>query len=84
MVVHFEKHGGSPAVHLAPQMAKALGVSVEQLLGLKEIKTKRNGARDARLWQRFKQIEKLPPAQRKPILQVLDTLLKVQAQRPAE
>jgi len=32
-------------------------------------------ASDARLWRRFKQVEKLPPAQRKPIIQLLDAFL---------
>lgn len=32
-------------------------------------------ARDARLWRRFEKLEKLPPAERKPIIQVLDAFL---------
>lgn len=31
--------------------------------------------RDTRLWRRFAQIEKLSPAERKPIIQVLDAFL---------
>jgi hypothetical protein len=41
-------------------LAKALGVSLEQLLGLEKVKD--NGRRrDTRLWRRFSQVEKLPP-----------------------
>jgi transcriptional regulator with XRE-family HTH domain len=75
MLFYYEKSGGLPAVDLAPRLAKVLGVSVEQLLGVEEIKRKRNGVRDTRLWRRFKAIEKLPPAERKPIIQVLDAFL---------
>jgi hypothetical protein len=32
--------------------------------------------RDTRLWRRFSQVEKLPPAERKPIVQVIDAFLK--------
>jgi hypothetical protein len=58
-----------------PRLAKALGVSADQLLGLEPSQRKRSGARDSRLWRRFLQIEKLPPADRKPIIQVLDAFL---------
>jgi transcriptional regulator with XRE-family HTH domain len=75
MLFYYEKSGGLPAVDLAPRLARALGVSVEQLLGVEEIKTVRTGVRDTRLWRRFKQIEKLPPEERKPIIQVLDAFL---------
>ena len=61
---------------LLPALAKALGVSVEQLLGVATVKaTGRARVRDSRLWRRFAQIEKLSPAERKPIIQVLDAFL---------
>ena len=51
-------------------------MSANQLLGIEETKTKCKGrARDTRLWRRFQQVEKLPPAERKPIIQVLDAFL---------
>lgn len=75
MIIYYEKHRGSPPAHLVPRLAKALGVSADQLLGLEPSQRKRNGARDSRLWRRFLQIEKLPPADRKPIIQVLDAFL---------
>jgi len=51
-----------PPAHLLPQLARALGVTTNQLLGVKEVK--RNGSiRDTRLWRRFSQVEKLPPAE---------------------
>jgi transcriptional regulator with XRE-family HTH domain len=74
MIIYYEKHRGSPPAHVVPKLAKALGVSADQLLGIEEVKTKRNG-RDTRLWRRFKAIEKLSPAERKPIIQVLDAFL---------
>lgn len=61
--------------HLLPRVAKALGVSTDQLLGVELVK-KNGGVRDTRLWRRFSQVEKLPPAQRKPIIQVLDAFLQ--------
>jgi hypothetical protein len=55
---------------LLPQLAKALKVTSDQLLGLEEVKG--NGrTQDIRLWRRFSQVEKLPP-RRKQIVQILD------------
>jgi transcriptional regulator with XRE-family HTH domain len=74
MIYHYEKHAESPPAHLVPGLARALGVSVEELLGLE--KPKRNGrSRDTKLWRRFQKLEKLPLAERKPIIQLLDTFL---------
>lgn len=75
MVCYYERQGGQPPIHLLPRFAKALGVSVDGLLGSKPIK--RNGAKPQRdrLWQRFKQVEKLPPEDRRQVVQFVDTVL---------
>ena len=75
MVAYYEKETAHAPSHLLPILAKALGVSLEQLLGLEKVKD--NGRRrDTRLWRRFSQVEKLPPLQRKPIIQILDAFLE--------
>ena len=68
-------------LNILPHLAKALGVSADELMGLE--KTKKNGrTQDTRLWQRpatpkawFSQVEKLPPPKRKQIVQILDAFL---------
>lgn len=75
MVAYYEKGSEHIPIDLLPRMATTLGVSVDQMLGL--AKTEGNGKpRDNRLWRRFNQVEKLPPAKRKPIFQLLDAFLK--------
>jgi len=75
MLVYYEKHAKYPSAHLLPRLAKALGVSADQLLGIE--KAKANGrVRNTKLWRRFSQVEKLPPDQRKPIIQIIDAVLK--------
>jgi len=74
MVAYYEGESDYPPTHLLPRLAQALGVSTDQLLGLEP--SKRTGrARDTRLWRRFEKIDKLPPAERKPIIHVLDAFL---------
>jgi transcriptional regulator with XRE-family HTH domain len=74
MVAYYEKETAYPPTHLLSQLAKVLGVSADQLLGIAPVRES-GRSRDSRLWRRFKQLEKLPPAQRRPILQVLDAFL---------
>ena len=75
MVAYYETQTEYPPTHLMPLLSKALGVSADQLLGLE--KEKDNGRRrDTKLWRRFSQLEKLPPAKRKPIVLLLDAFLK--------
>jgi hypothetical protein len=75
MLVYYEKHSQHPPAHLLPQLAKALGASADQLLGMERLKS--NGrTRDTKLWRRFSQVEKLPNPERKQIVQILDAFLE--------
>ena len=75
MVAYYEGETEHPPTHLLPALARALGVSADQLLGL--AKPPRHGrVRDTRLWRRFRQVEQLPPAERKPIVQLVDAFLR--------
>ena len=76
MIAYYESQSEHPPAHLLPLLAQVLGVTTDQLLGVAVIKAKgQTNNRDSRLWRRFAQIEKLSPAERKPIIQVLDAFL---------
>jgi len=60
---------------MAIRFANVLAVSVDQLLGIKNVKTP-DRVRDTKLWRRFTQVEKLSADQRKPIIQVIDSFLE--------
>jgi len=74
MIAHYENSNGNPPLYLLPKFAKALGVSADQLLGMKEVKEIKK--KDSRLWQRFSRVEQLPPDQRRKIVDLLDAFLK--------
>lgn len=75
MVVYYEKEAGRLPTPILPVMAKALGISADQLLGIVTVKA--NGRiRDTKLWRRFAEVEQLPPARRRPIVQVIDSFLR--------
>ncbi len=75
MLVYYEKHAEHPPAHLLPQLARALGISTDQFLGVETVKPT-GRARDNKLWRRFSQVEKLPPPTRKQIVQILDAFLE--------
>jgi transcriptional regulator with XRE-family HTH domain len=75
MVAYYEKESDFPPAHLLPLLAKALGVSADQLLGLAQVKESSHN-RDNRLWRRFNEVAKLPPAHRAQIVQILDAFLE--------
>jgi hypothetical protein len=82
MVAYYEGETVYPPAHLLPQLAKALGVSTDQLLGVEKVK-KNGRSRDTRPWRRFNQVEKLPTQQRKQIVHILDAFLEREKFRKA-
>lgn len=60
---------------MVPQLAKALGVSVEQLLGVEKVKVT-GRVRDTRVWRRFREIEKLPAREKRQVLQLVEAFLE--------
>lgn len=75
MVAYYETQTEHPPTHILPILAKTLGITADQLLGIEKEKKNEKG-RDNRLWRRFSQIEALPPSDRKPIVQLIDTFLQ--------
>ncbi len=57
------------------RFAKALGVTTDELLGIKASKSEGNKA-DLKIIRRIKKIESLPPAQQKVLLKSIDMFLK--------
>ena len=74
MIAYYEKQTQHPPTHLLPVLAEALGVSADELLG---IKTNSKGQKkDMRLWRRFSQIEQMDTKEKRQILQLLDTFIE--------
>ncbi|MBI5805549.1 helix-turn-helix transcriptional regulator [candidate division TA06 bacterium] len=74
VIAYYEKQTKHIPAHLLPRLSKALGVTVDQLMGLDKLKAAPK-TRDNRLWRRVSQLEKLPAKERKQIVQLLDTFL---------
>lgn len=75
MIAYYEGETEHPPTTLLVPLAKALGVTTDELLGANTIKRK-TPRTDARLWRRFKQSEKLPNKERRYLMHVIDTFLE--------
>jgi transcriptional regulator with XRE-family HTH domain len=75
MMAYYESPTAHPPANLLPTMAKALGVSVDTLLGL-ETSKRRAKATDTRLVRRLQEIEKMGAAEKRQILQIIDTFIE--------
>ena len=76
MVTYYENETSFPPTHILPLLAKALGVTTDQLLGIEEIPDKERFKRDGRLWRRFSLVEKLSDEKRLQVVKMLDNFLE--------
>lgn len=74
MISYYETQAEPPPSTLLPELARVLGVSVDQLLGLAPLKKSR--LPDSRVLRRMQQIEALEPTEKRQVLQVLDAFIE--------
>ena len=75
MVAYYEGETDQPPTALLPLIAQALHTSTDELLGLRPVRKVKTRV-DGRLARRLKQLEKLPPRERRQVVQVLDAFLE--------
>jgi transcriptional regulator with XRE-family HTH domain len=75
MMAYYEGPSSFPPATLLPAIARALGVSVETLLGTETAKRK-SKAIDTRMQRRLQQIATLPAEERRQILQLVDAFIE--------
>ncbi|WP_433868150.1 helix-turn-helix domain-containing protein [Ralstonia wenshanensis] len=76
MVAYYESPQAAPPANLLPAIATALGVSIDELFGRagKRRLVKQDG--DSRLRRRLLAIEKLDPAEKRQVLQLIDAFIE--------
>ena len=73
VVAYCEADGAQPPGALLADLARALKVSADELLGLKAV-TEKTTPKTARLLKRLQKITDLPPADQRTVLKLLDAL----------
>jgi len=74
MVAYYEGETDRPPAHLLPAIAKALGVTVDQLLGLANVSARKQ-PRNERLIRTLLKVEKLSPRSRRAVIDHINALL---------
>lgn len=74
VIAYYEHADAQPPGAMLTELAQALRVSTDELLGLKTVK-EQTSAKTARLLKRLQQVEELPPADQRALFKFLDALL---------
>lgn len=75
MIAYYEGETEHPPAALLPGLARALGVTTDELLGATPLR-RRAAKADSRLQRRMQQIEKMPAKEKRQVLQILDALIE--------
>jgi transcriptional regulator with XRE-family HTH domain len=73
MIASYEVGRRRVPVSLLPQIAETLAVSLEELIGKKDVPAKRGPA--PKLQQQIERIQRLPRAKQRFVIEMLDTVL---------
>lgn len=73
MITYYETRAEKAPAALLPAMAEVLGVSTDELLGIKPVR--RSKKPDTRLQRRLQQIEQLDPKEKRQVLALIDTFI---------
>lgn len=75
VVAYYEQDGAQPPGPLLVDLARALGVSTDELLGVEPLKEKIT-PKQARIRKRLQRVEELPTADQRAVLKFVDALVE--------
>jgi len=77
-ISYYEATGGNPDIPIVAKLAKALGVTADELLGTDQEALSEAGmdTLERRTWKRFRQLMALPEKDRRAVLRMLDSMTK--------
>jgi transcriptional regulator with XRE-family HTH domain len=77
MIAYYEAESNHPPTNLLVELAHALKVTTDELLGLKSAAAKAKAKQpDSRLLRQLQQIEKFDTTKKRQIMQVIDTFIE--------
>jgi transcriptional regulator with XRE-family HTH domain len=85
MIAYYEAQGGNVSADVIADLATALKVTVDELVLGKNGKAtkKKQSPQDLRLMRKLRQVEKLPPKDRRSVLQFIDALVEKETLKKA-
>ena len=83
VIAYYEADDAQPPGPMLPDLARALGVSADELLGLEPVRDEVATPRAARLLERLRAAAELPPAEQRAIITFVEALLDKRGLRKA-
>jgi len=80
VIAYYEGETKYTPAHLVPRLSRALGISINELLGLRKQKSEK-GRRESTFRKRIEQVEKLSPTKQRQVVEMLDAFLKAEKDR---
>jgi transcriptional regulator with XRE-family HTH domain len=77
-ISRYETISECPPGPVIVELAKALKVSADELLGLRQPKLPKQDPKTARLWKKFRQVAELPEKDRRAIIRMINSLVATQ------
>jgi transcriptional regulator with XRE-family HTH domain len=74
-ISYYENNGGYPPTPVAVELARALGISTEELMGLQPIGQSGQSPETQRLWKKFQQLLALPEKDRRAVIRLVNSLV---------
>lgn len=74
VIAYYESHGAQPPGAMLVDLARAVRVTSDELLGLKAVREPL-APKTARLLKRLRRVEELPPADQRAVLKLVDAML---------
>jgi len=74
MVAYYERHAKRPPLEKLQAIARALSVSIDQLLGVQPVRKQPGAPKDAYLQRKLQRVQQLPKDKQKIIVTMIDAL----------
>ena len=74
-IAYYETDGGQPPGPMLPELANTLNISIDELLGVKPVR-KIESPKTARLMNRLRRVQELPPTDQRAVLKYIDSLYR--------
>ena len=80
-ISYYENEAGYPPVDAIIRLADALGVSADELLGVRNgkhqtVKKEQQDPQDRRLWKKFRQVASLPEKDQRAVIRLINSLAR--------
>ena len=74
-ISYYENESDYPPAPVIVDLARALKVSWEELMGLKKTRIEKEDPETRRLWKKFQQLRKLPERDKRAIIRMINSLI---------